>query len=184
MRWLRGPLLASCLACHTVTPRCCLSWFSVLALSDFQWVGRIKWVMELAQHYSDTDSGKVRGKRNSINSFMLTVVSCPRTGWCNGGRLSHQWEQLGNKYHFCMGETEWPLCATTFDTDLILSWLRMGNIIVSRELPTKMLFPEHTKHKWQMTSVSQGLLLSPQVKVLNPGFSYLEHHLTTWPHET
>ena len=31
----------------SVTPRCCLSWFSFLALSDFQGVGRT-WVVELA----------------------------------------------------------------------------------------------------------------------------------------
>ena len=40
MRWFQDCLLASPLARHSVTPRCCLSRPSFLALSDFQGVGQ------------------------------------------------------------------------------------------------------------------------------------------------
>ncbi len=97
MRRLHGRLLASCLARHSVTPRCCLSWLSFLALSDFQRVGSTGWVVEPGQHYG------LNGR--ALVALRLLGVSCPWTGWCNDGGPSHRWAQLGNKYCWAQPNT-------------------------------------------------------------------------------
>ncbi len=94
-----------------------------------------------------------------------------------------QGAQLGNKYRFCMGMTEWPTCAMNFDTILsCLVLLERKSIDVSWELPVKLLLPEHTKCKRQASV--RDCTKSDRRRFQTQDVSYLERHLTTQPHET
>jgi hypothetical protein len=104
--------------------------------------------------------------------------------WCNTSHTSRRWAHLGTKYRNCIGLAGRPSCTTNLIHDFtIVPCCGKGKVYVflgtTRENRCSL---EHAIHKRQASVRCRTK--SARRRFQNQVVSYLEHHLTTWPHET
>jgi hypothetical protein len=104
--------------------------------------------------------------------------------WWDASHTSHWWAHLGTKYRNCIGLAGQPSCATNSIHNLVLSCV-VGMEKYRCFLGTtreKLPLPEHAKCKRQVSV--RGCTKSARWRFQTQDVCYLEHHSTTWPHET